>query len=588
MVRIGLSKHMRMAARHATGVGRQTSARLVSAALARLRRVNAPARHLVIVPPELRAADPSFWPEVQAGQFGLSGQVAELARGRPTPASPFAIEPPSEAWAAELHGFSWLRHLEAAANTEAEDAARSLIEVWINEGRRSKVASRPAVRARRILTWISHAPFVLDRASDQFFDAFGSALADDVKALAASRPREQEGLARLLTATALVVARLSIEGADEALPRALDRLDAEIDRQILLDGGHISRNPEVICQLLLDWMPLKSCLEARGREPRTPFIGAIHHMLAMLRFLRLGDGGIARFNGMGVGDPVAVATLLAYDDEPAARVVISKPSHYARLWCGGTIVIADVGPPPPLQASTAAHAGCLSIEVSTGGMLLLCNGGAPGTSACRWLSVARSTASHSTLSLSETSSALLVRNPRLEAAHGAQPLRGPDRVDARVSITDDGANLIASHDGYVGRYNLEHHRELRIEADGSTLLGRDRLQTPGAQDRLKHDLPFAIQFHLHPDSACRHAAGDEPGAPDALIVTLRDGQKWLFEAPGFRTGLEEGLYFACTSGPRPALQIVVRGLTGGLTDVAWSLKQLDPGPPRTVHNEGRQ
>lgn len=578
MVRIGFSKHVRLAARNASGVGRKTTARLVSTALALLHGSATSVRHLVIVPPELRAADPSFWPEVQAGHFGLCGQVADLAQGRSSPAHPFAAEPPSAAWAAELHGFSWLRHLEAAHSPEAEAAARQLIEIWIREGRRSTVARLAPVRARRILSWISHAPFVLDRASDQFFDQFAAALAADVQALAATRPRDHSGLARLLVATALVVARLSIEGYDELLPRELDRLDAEIVRQVLPDGGHISRNPEAIFELLLDWLPLKSCLEARGREASTPFIGAIHHMLALLRFLRLGDGGIARFNGMGIGDPVAVATLLAYDDEVPPRCSVSLPSRYARLVCADTVLIADVGPPPPQAVSSKAHAGCLSIEVSSKAMVLLCNSGAPGVQDSRWLAIARSTASHSTLSLAESASSQLVRSPRIEASSGSAALRGPDRVEASATTTEAGAVLTASHDGYVGRYNIEHHREICLSADGLTLLGRDRLQTPGAQDRLKRDLPFVIHFHLHPDTACRHPASDEPGGPNAVLMTLRDGQEWLFESAGLRPAIEEGLYFPCTSGPRPALQIVVRGLTGGLTDVAWSLKHLAQPP----------
>src|SRR5262245_40421049 len=65
-----------------------------------------PADELLLAPPDLRVPDPSFVDELRSGNFGLAGELAELA-GR----SPFARAPVSAAWAHELHGFAWLRHL---------------------------------------------------------------------------------------------------------------------------------------------------------------------------------------------------------------------------------------------------------------------------------------------------------------------------------------------------------------------------------------------------------------------------------------------------------------------------------------------
>src|SRR5688572_28924041 len=67
------------------------------------------AEQLLIVPQDLRTADPSFWDEIGVGQFGLAGAAAQAGD-----ASPFEIKPPSEGWTRELHGFAWLRHMAAA------------------------------------------------------------------------------------------------------------------------------------------------------------------------------------------------------------------------------------------------------------------------------------------------------------------------------------------------------------------------------------------------------------------------------------------------------------------------------------------
>ena len=44
-------------------------------------------------------------------------------------------------------------------------------------------------------------------------------------------------------------------------------LAAELERQILPDGGHSSRNPSILVELLLDLLPLRQCFAARGQPP---------------------------------------------------------------------------------------------------------------------------------------------------------------------------------------------------------------------------------------------------------------------------------------------------------------------------------
>src|SRR5436190_16202952 len=95
----------RRSAREQIGLAALAVERARRGALARMRRsrlmlwrYRSPgADELLLAPPDLRAHDASFADEVSAGSFGLAGAVANL-RGR----SPFAIEPPTPAWAREL------------------------------------------------------------------------------------------------------------------------------------------------------------------------------------------------------------------------------------------------------------------------------------------------------------------------------------------------------------------------------------------------------------------------------------------------------------------------------------------------------
>ena len=54
----------------------------------------------------------------------------------------------------------------------------------------------------------------------------------------------------------------------------IKQLVAEIERQILPDGGHISRNPGALIELLLDLLPLRQAFRRatsrRRRSSTTP------------------------------------------------------------------------------------------------------------------------------------------------------------------------------------------------------------------------------------------------------------------------------------------------------------------------------
>ena len=126
-------------------------------------------------------------------------------------------------------------------------------------------------------------------------------------------------------------ADLCIAGHERRLAQSQKLLVAELDRQVLPDGGHISRNPWVLVELLLDLLPLRRCFAARAKAPDPALLAAIRRMTAMLRHLRLGDGMPARFNGMGLGERGALATVLAYDEGRPADPAVPLRSGYVRL-----------------------------------------------------------------------------------------------------------------------------------------------------------------------------------------------------------------------------------------------------------------
>lgn len=567
MTGLSLAERLKIRTLSAEQVRRRTLTRALASPLLRWRYGSAAADQILIVPQELRAADPSFWFEVENDHFGLASEIADL-KG----ASPFGIIPPSDAWARELNGFGWLRHLAAAENDEAAATARQYVLDWIKANRSPKgIAFEPAVIGRRLMSWIAHASMLLEGADAKTYTTIMSSVGEQVVMLNATWRNAPDGVPRMVSLIALVLADLAVSGHDKQLKDAEAALIAELNRQILDDGGHVSRNPNVLADLILDLLPLGQCFQARGRQAPEEVADVVKKALAFLRFMRLGDGMLARFNGVSTGSPAGLATVLGYSAGELEAVGSADASGYARLERGETIIIADIGSPPSLEVATEAQAGALSFEMTSRARLVFVNGGFPGPADSDWNSVARATASHNTLCLAETSSSRLVRHAKLENIVGGLPIRGPDMVVARLSDEGGMAVLAGSHDGYVQRFGLMHFRRIALSQNGDLVEGIDRLEPPQGMLRLRVDLPYAIHFHLHPDCTCERLP-----MRGACRILTNDNQSWTFTVDGADLTIEDGLYFVDSAGPRPAIQIVLRGATFGESEIRWRVVAAPP------------
>ena len=530
-------------------------------------RVKIPER-LVIAPQDIRTSDPTIAADIAAGYFAFGGKIVN-AHGR----SPFAIEPGSEAWARQLAGFGWLRHLRAADGPAARARGRRLVEDFLQLHERPSVGAawESQVVARRVLAWLSQSPVILAGAERAFYTRF-------MRALAAHRAELDQRLSalvgdeRLLAALALAEFGLCAQDADALQRSGTAVLAAEIDAQVLPDGGHISRDPQTLIDLLLDLLPLRQAYAARGIQAPQQLLNAIDRMMPMLRLFRHGDGTLALFNGMGVTAPELVATILAYDDARAQPLTNAPYSGYQRIAAGDTIVIAEAGAVPPQAFSTRAAAGCLSFEMSSGIRRLIVNCGAPDLSRVGARQAARTTAAHSTLVLADTSSCRFAANAGLERWLGDRILAGPSEVTAQRSEGETGTRIAMAHDGYAARFGFIHHRDLTLARDGSRLDGHDRLAQAGKQ--ASEGNPYALRFHLHPSVKAR-ASGD------GLVVRLDapDGESWIMEAD-LPMLLEPSVLFAATGGARASSQIKIATDTATRREIRWSIQRLTLGERR--------
>lgn len=518
---------------------------------------------IVVAPDDLRVRRLEEADAILRGRYRLAGGLVTVKD-----ASPWDAVAPNETWAEELHGFGWLRHLAQAGG----EAASSLIQISVAEwlarfAHGHPIGWRPHVTARRLTAFAAHSRLIF--GSDVLWRSkVLRAMAQQARHLQRSAEEAPDGEPRLTAAIGLALSGVTLPDGFERLERGLALTGQELARQILPDGGHVSRSPEALLNILLDLLTLADALRLQGRATPAVVQHAVDRMAPMLRFFRHGDGRLALFNGGSEGAERAIEAALMRDDAKGRPFGYAPQSGYQRLSGGETVVIMDAGGPPPGAFSGRAHAGALSFEMSAGEDRVVVNCGTTLLRGPEWREVCRRTVAHSTLSLDDQCSARTLSEGWRARLLGARLHQEGEVVSRRK---DDDSHIIVEsrHSGYARSHGLVHERMVTLTRDGGTLYGLDTLVPPHHARRSPRPGQFAVRFHIHPDVRLSLA---QDGA--SVLLRTAAGRGFRFRAQGGALTIAESVYLGDGAAVRRGEQIVVSGEAGETTRIDWSLKAI--------------
>lgn len=515
-----------------------------------------PPDHLAGIPDDLYAGDAARGDAILDGVFNLAGDVLTV----PDRADVWTLNTPSKAFARRLHGFGWLRDCVVAASPDADARARDLVDSWIARfGQWNSFVWSPGILSARLLNWFRNGALLFeDETSDaRTVRARFQAVLRQARFLQRSLPLAHDGSVRLRCAAALALTGLCLPGQTGVRKAGLSALAHEVDRQILPDGGHVSRSPRACFEALLDLQAVLQLADSTHVEIPDSLRRARDRLAPMIRFFQMPDGGLASFHGGGECDHTAIKAVLDTDDSQARPFGFAPHSGYHRATAGGATVILDAGEAPLGTLSSSAHASALAFELCTPGGRLIVNCGWHDDQPASWREAVRATPAHSALSLAETSSARLLPPGWKRDLLGPRLATAPGPVTARRNEEDMGVWLEGSHEGYREPFGLSVRRRVFLAADGGDLRGEDALFRPvnaGPAEDVDARLPFAIRFHLHPNVR----ASLSRDSMSALLVQP-NGDGWRFRTDGGPVKLERSVYLAAGAPPQRSTQIVVHG-----------------------------
>ncbi len=520
------------------------------------------ADHVVIYPRDARPRRLEDADALLRGRFRFNGDTVDV----PGTASVFDFAPPSQSWLEELHSFCWLASLSAAGGEGSRRLATALIGQWVRRNARySEPAWSPHIMARRLMQIFCHGRFIIINSDLLWRSRLFVSLREQARMLERISAEAPDGLPRLEAAAALALSGVCLNDNPGRLETGLGRLQLEIERQILPDGGHVDRSPEDLLHAYHYLTLVAESLTALGLEPPHILRNARDRMAPMLRFFRHGDGALALFHGGQEGNAKMVASLLARDEVRGQPFNHARHSGYQRLSLGRSLIVLDCGRVPEGAFADQAHAGFLAFEMSSGPHRLVVNCGAGGKSQRGWDAALRVTAAHSTLTLADRSSAQILPPGLGRELLGPRLTGGPCQPFTRRSETAQGWMVEASHDAYVPEFGIRHERRITLSPHGTMVTGADRLVPV---TRRGAALGFTLRFHIHPDVRISPLEGG------GILLKLPNGEGWRFRAGGGSVTVEDSIYLGGAS-VRRTEQLVVSGQVRDTpVEAAWVFEQI--------------
>jgi uncharacterized heparinase superfamily protein len=498
--------------------------------------------------PEFRPSDREAVREMMAGRYLLASKLVESGG-----ASPFALEVDHADWLWNLNSFSWLRHFRDVRDAGERRFARTLVLDWIGrDGQFTRDSWTPALCAQRVLNWLRHLNLLLEGANPEQSRTIQRALGTQIQSLKVRRRLAGDPADELFAAIALVGAEICEQGDKTDVGKYVDRLNLLLDEQLDRDGMHVSRNPRLQLQLLVELASVRRALGSHKSEASGELSAQVERMHESLDALTLGSGEPVYLNGCG---QLPHDVLIAVQANGSTRKRKSRLlGGYGILRDGDAVVVADSGLVPPPGLAGEAHSSALAFEFSHGTELILGSCGPAPSDLPDSKPLFRQGIAHSA--------------PTIDA-EDAQPVATTGAMSGRLlqaggvpKMTLDAADhlLTITSSGYARRFGVDLERRLTLLSGGTTLVGQDRMIANGTP---KQGL-LAVRFHLAPGVMVRRNRGE-----GIVRLVLPNGAVWSFLWEGAEFHEEDSVRQSSYVGFAKTRQLVLETEVTPGAEVAW-------------------
>tara|TARA_Y100001970_G_scaffold277295_1_gene381238 strand:+ start:74 stop:1705 length:1632 start_codon:yes stop_codon:yes gene_type:complete len=444
----------------------------------------------------------------------------------------------------KLHNFFWLFTLDLKSS---KNITQSIILNWINSN--SKYNSENweiDILSKRVIAWISNSKLTYEDSSEDYKEKFNKIIQKQINHLINEIDRSENLDNKVIGCSAIILAGLAYQNYLKYLEFGLNLLKKIIKYSLDADGFPKSRNIRQLNFYYKYFILIREWLKDSQSDVPEYIEEAIYNLGNAYALITQSLNKSVLFNGNNESKNDDFDNYLLKfgykfknENHEIGGYSIQKNKKIA--------LIMDVGQSPEKKFSSDYQMGALSFEIISNQNKIICNSGYFQNYKHRLNELSKATATHSTLILDSSSSCKLQKIGNKKSVIE----KGLKIFDKSSVFKKNYWNIAASHNGYLKKYGVVHHRLIEFYPEQNKFIGTDNL----LRKKNYKSTHFEIRFHLTPSSKIMKTQDKK-----SIFIEV-DKEGWKFTCDNYDINLETGLYFGKKNSFTENQNIFISGMT---------------------------
>ena len=457
----------------------------------------------------------------------------------------------------KLHSFFWLFTLDLRSS---QKITQNIIYNWIEENEKYKQEIWDLdILSKRIIAWISNTKLTYENSEADYKIRFNSLVKKQTNHLINEIKSSEKLDDKIIGSTAIILVGLTY-GDTYYLKYGIDLLKQLLHFSLDTANFPKSRNLKQLVLYLKYLIVIRELLkESQTNVPdfldeNIFYLGKSYDLLCSNKKIGLLFNGNFEDTNKEFDNYLNFYKYKFKDDT-------NEAGGYLVLKNKKSFLVIDIGKTPEKKFSKDYQAGLLSFEFNYLGEKVVTNSGYFKDYKHQLNIISKSTATHSTIVLDNTSNVKFERNK-----HGHYLVNKNFKILKKEIRSEKYYWFIkVSHDSYLKSCGVVHERQLKYFHDGHRIEGCDKLIKP----KKFKSCSFAVRFHLLPEINLTKLINKE----SILIESKNAG--WKFTCKNHKIDIEKGLYFGVKDKYIENKNIIISGLTSPEEqNIYWEISKI--------------
>ncbi len=456
-----------------------------------------------------------------------------------------------------LNSFFWFFSLDLKSSKKE---VQSVILKWINNNSQFNHNSwNFDLTAKRIIAWLSCHELTYEKSTKDYKDNFNKIIKKQTNHLINEIKNSNLIDDKLIGCASIILVGLCYQNDKKYLSFGNSILKKIAKVTLDNNGFPKSRSIKQLIFYLKYFILIREWFKESQNDIPEYIDETIYYLGQGYAFLWQNVGSDFLFNGNNISDNIEFDHYL----QRLGYKFKNENQEY-----GGYLILKnkkiclamDIGPSPDVKYSRDYQSGALSFEIVSNGKKMISNCGYYNENNIKLNQISKSSAAQSTLTIDDSSSCRFTKMSNILMLK-----KGLKILNKKSIFEKNYWKIMASHDGYLKKYNSIHEREIEFYPDKKVFIGLDKI----IKKKTNHNYKFDIRFHIEPNVKLMKTQDQK-----TILIEL-ENEGWKFTCEDFDINIDNGLYFSNKNSYTENKNIFITGISNKqIENIKWEIKKI--------------